>query len=143
MSWIRLMEKIMELVRPVQLQIEQTRLCTRFGQMANPVLTDRIKQPQPPKRLNCRGPRAYSERIAFRFGAEKGSTHERPRNRMNDHSKFIGYFALAILVMVFVAWAKYGLVSDSVFWATLIATCAFFVGWRTFTGTWPGNDARR
>jgi hypothetical protein len=60
---------------------------------------------------------------------------------MNDHSKFIGYLALAILVIVFVAWAKYGLVSEAVFWTTLIASCVFFIGWRVITGGWPGNDA--
>jgi hypothetical protein len=59
---------------------------------------------------------------------------------MSDHSKVIGYFAVAILVIVFVAWAKYSLVSDSVFYTILIATCAFFLGWRALTGTWPGND---
>lgn len=59
---------------------------------------------------------------------------------MNGHSKLIGYFAFAIVVIAFVAWAKYSLVSESVFYTILIATCAFFIGWRAFTGTWPGND---
>lgn len=68
--------------------------------------------------------------------------HERSRNGMNDHSKFIGYLTLAILVIVFVAWAKYGAVSDSMFWTLLLASGAFFVGWRVVTGTWPGNGAR-
>lgn len=62
---------------------------------------------------------------------------------MNEHSKFIGYFALSILVIVFVAWAKYSVVSESVFFTILAATCAFFIGWRAFTGIWPGNDAPR
>ena len=62
---------------------------------------------------------------------------------MNEHSKLAGYFAVAILVIVFVAWAKYALLSDSVFYTILIATCAFFVGWRAFMGTWPGNDMPR
>jgi hypothetical protein len=62
---------------------------------------------------------------------------------MNDHSKFVGYLTLAILVIVFVAWAKYGFVSESVFWTLLIASIAFFIGWRVVVGTWPGNDARR
>jgi hypothetical protein len=62
---------------------------------------------------------------------------------MNDHSKFVGYFALAIVVIVFVAWAKYSLVSESVFYTILSATGAFFVAWRMFTGVWPGNDAQQ
>lgn len=62
---------------------------------------------------------------------------------MNDHSKFIGYLTFGILVLLFVAWAKYGVVTDTAFWTVAIAACCFFVGWRVFTGTWPGNDARR
>jgi hypothetical protein len=62
---------------------------------------------------------------------------------MNDHSKLAGYFILSILLIVFVAWVKYSLVSDSVFVVILIATCAFFIGWRVLTGIWPGNDARQ
>ncbi len=61
---------------------------------------------------------------------------------MTDHSKFIGYLLLSVLAIVFVAWAKYGIVSQAVFWTFLIASCAFFIGWRAVTGTWPGNDAR-
>jgi phosphate/sulfate permease len=62
---------------------------------------------------------------------------------MNDHSKLIGYFTLSILIVSFVAWAKYSFLSQSVFVAILIATGAFFIGWRVFTGIWPGNDAPR
>lgn len=62
---------------------------------------------------------------------------------MNGHSKLVGYLTLAILLIVFVAWAKYSLVSESVFYTALVATCAVFVGWRAFTGIWPGNDAPR
>ena len=62
---------------------------------------------------------------------------------MNGHSKLVGYFALSVLLLVFVAWTKYSLVSDPVFYTILIATCALFLGWRAFTGTWPGNDAAR
>lgn len=62
---------------------------------------------------------------------------------MNDHSKFIGYLTLGILLLVFVAWAKYGLLSDSAFWTIVIASGCFFAGWRIMTGTWPGNDAPR
>lgn len=73
---------------------------------------------------------------------KEAGKHERSRERMNDHSKFVGYLILAILVIVFVAWAKYSLVSESVFWTLSIASGAFFVGWRVVMGTWPGNDAR-
>lgn len=69
--------------------------------------------------------------------------HDRLRARMNDHSKFIGYLTLSVLTIVFVAWAKYALVSEAVFYTILVATCAFFFGWRAFTGIWPGNDAPR
>jgi len=62
---------------------------------------------------------------------------------MNEHSKFIGYLTLGILLLIFVAWAKYGLVSESVFWVIAAASGAFFIGFRMLTGTWPGNDARR
>jgi hypothetical protein len=62
---------------------------------------------------------------------------------MNDHSKLVGYLILTIPLIVFVAWAKYSAVSESVFVASLIGTCAFFIGWRVFTGIWPGNDAPR
>lgn len=62
---------------------------------------------------------------------------------MNDHSKFIGYLTLAILVVVFLAWAKYDFVSESVFWTVALASGTFFVSWRVIMGTWPGNDARR
>ncbi len=61
---------------------------------------------------------------------------------MNDHSKFIGYLTLGILVVIFVAWAKYGVVSSTAFWTAAAASLAFFIGFRLFTGTWPGNDAR-
>jgi phosphate/sulfate permease len=61
---------------------------------------------------------------------------------MNDHSKFIGYVMLAVLVTAFVAWAKYAAISGSVFWTILIGAFAFFVGFRVYTGIWPGNDAR-
>jgi uncharacterized membrane protein (DUF485 family) len=61
---------------------------------------------------------------------------------MNDHSKLIGYFTLSILLISFVAWVKYSLVSDSVFIVILIGAFAFFIGWRVMTGIWPGNDAR-
>jgi uncharacterized membrane protein (DUF485 family) len=61
---------------------------------------------------------------------------------MNEHSKFIGYFVLSILLIAFVAWGKYSLVSESVLIAILIGTGAFFIGWRIFMGVWPGNDAR-
>jgi len=62
---------------------------------------------------------------------------------MNDHSKFIGYFALSILLIVFVAWSKYAIVSGPVFLTLLIGTFALFIGWRLLTGIWPGNDAPR
>jgi hypothetical protein len=61
---------------------------------------------------------------------------------MNDHSKLAGYLTLSILLIVFVAWVKYSLVSDSVFIVILIGSFAFFIGWRVTTGIWPGNDAR-
>ncbi len=76
-------------------------------------------------------------------GAKKAGSHARSRGRMNEHSKIVGYLTLAILLIVFVAWAKYAAVSDAVFWTILIATCVFFVGWRAVMGTWPGNDASR
>lgn len=60
---------------------------------------------------------------------------------MNEHSKFIGYLLLAVLLIVFVAWTKYSAVSGAVFWTTAIAAGAFVVGWRVFMGVWPGNDA--
>ncbi len=62
---------------------------------------------------------------------------------MNDHSKFVGYITLSILLIVFVAWTKYGFVSEAVFWTLAIASGFFFISWRMITGTWPGNDARR
>lgn len=62
---------------------------------------------------------------------------------MNDYSKFIGYLTLGILLLIFVAWVKYGLVSETLFWTVAAASGAFFIGFRMFTGTWPGNDARR
>lgn len=62
---------------------------------------------------------------------------------MNDYSKFIGYLTLGILLLIFVAWVKYGLVSETVFWTVAAASGAFFIGFRMFTGTWPGNDARQ
>ena len=62
---------------------------------------------------------------------------------MNDHSKIVGYLTLGILLLIFVAWAKYGLVSGSIFWILLIASVAFFIGWRVLMGTWPGNDTSR
>ncbi|MBS4082306.1 MAG: hypothetical protein KGZ73_02040 [Rhizobiales bacterium] len=62
---------------------------------------------------------------------------------MNDHSKFIGYATLGVLLAIFVAWAKFGLVSETVFWTVAAASAFFFIGFRMLTGTWPGNDARR
>ena len=62
---------------------------------------------------------------------------------MNEHSKFIGYLALSALLIFFVAWSKYAAISGSVFLMLLLATFALFIGWRVFTGTWPGNEARR
>lgn len=73
----------------------------------------------------------------------EGLPHERSRERMNDHSKFIGYITLGVLLAVFVAWIKFGLVSNYAFWIAAISTVGFFIGFRVFTGTWPGNDARR
>ena len=60
---------------------------------------------------------------------------------MTGYSKFAGYFTLSILLIVFVSWTKYSFVPDAVVWAVAIGTCAFFAGWRAFTGIWPGNDA--
>jgi Flp pilus assembly protein TadB len=62
---------------------------------------------------------------------------------MNDHSKFIGYFMLAVLAAAFVAWAKFAMISGAAFWIILAGTFVFFVGFRVYTGVWPGNDAAR
>lgn len=61
---------------------------------------------------------------------------------MTDYSKFVGYLALSILLIFFVAWSKYATISGSVFLTLLLATFALFIVWRVFTGIWPGNDAK-
>lgn len=79
--------------------------------------------------------------VALCFGAERGWPHDRSRERMNQHSKLIGYLTFAIVIAAFVAWAKYAAISDSVFWIVLIGSAGFLVAFRMYTGVWPGNDA--
>jgi hypothetical protein len=62
---------------------------------------------------------------------------------MSEHSKFAGYAALSVLLIVFLAWSKYAVISGSVMLTTLLAAFALFIGWRLLTGIWPGNDAPR
>lgn len=62
---------------------------------------------------------------------------------MRDHSKFVGYVVLSVLLVVFVAWSKYAVVSGTVFLTLLLGSFALFIGWRVLTGIWPGNDASR
>jgi hypothetical protein len=62
---------------------------------------------------------------------------------MSEHSKFAGYLVISILLVVFLAWSKYEFIPGSVVLTTLAAAFALLIGWRLFTGTWPGNDAKR
>lgn len=96
----------------------------------------------PLPRPNCRHPRAYNDLSRSASEPKEGWPHDRSRSRMNDHSKLIGYLTLSILVAAFVAWAKYALISNSVFWTILIGIVAFFIAFRVYAGVWPGNNAR-
>jgi hypothetical protein len=77
------------------------------------------------------------------WSRERLASNERSRERMNDHSKFIGYLILSILLISFVVWSKYAAISGTVFLTLLLASFALFIGWRLVTGIWPGNDAKQ
>jgi hypothetical protein len=134
---------------PVQQQIEQARYASylagwqicRARQRTHLPFRRNI-EPNKAKAPQLQGVRGvWCVRRVPLWGRERLAANERARERMTDHSKFIGYLVLSILLITFVAWSKYVAISGTVFLTLLLATFALFIGWRVFTGTWPGNDA--